>query len=103
MTLRTKTLLVIGVTLLGLIALLYITGSAIWLDSFAGLEEQITGQNVRRAVNAIFDDLKTLDALAGDYAEWDDTYAFVEDHNPAYVEANFFDDNFVDLGINLIL
>ncbi|GAB4422026.1 MAG: hypothetical protein Fur0044_19840 [Anaerolineae bacterium] len=103
MTLRTKTLLVIGVTLLGLIALLYITGSAIWLDSFASLEEQITGQNVRRAVNAIFDDLKTLDALAGDYAEWDDTYAFVEDHNPAYVEANFFDDNFVDLGINLIL
>lgn len=103
MTLRTKTLLVISVTLLGLIALLYITGSTIWLDSFASLEEQITGQNVRRAVNAIFDDLKTLDALAGDYAEWDDTYAFVEDHNPAYLEANFFDDNFVDLHINLML
>jgi len=103
MTLRTKTLLVIGVTLLGLIALLYITGSTIWLDSFASLEEQITSQNVRRAVNAIFDDLKTLDALAGDYAEWDDTYAFVEDHNPAYEEANFFDDNFIDLHVNLML
>lgn len=103
MTLRTKTLLAIGVTLAGLIALLYITGSTIWLDSFASLEKQITDQNVKRAVNAIFDDLKTLDALAGDYAEWDDTYAFVENADPAYVEANFFDDNFVDLHINLIL
>ena len=103
MTLRKKTLLVISVALLGLLALLYVTGSAIWLDSFADLEEQITGQNVKRAVNALSDDLATLGALTGDYAEWDDTYAFVEDGNPAYVEANFYDDNFVDLHINLML
>ncbi len=103
MTLRTKTLLFIGITLIGLIALLYITGSQIWLDSFARLEEQITYQNVKRAVNAISDDLTTLEATTGDYAEWDDTYAFVEDHNPAYVEANFFDDNFIDLHVNLML
>lgn len=103
MTLRTKTLLFIGITLIGLIALLYITASQIWLDSFAKLEEQITYQNVKRAVNAISDDLTTLEATTGDYAEWDDTYAFVEDHNPAYVEANFFDDNFIDLHVNLML
>jgi signal transduction histidine kinase len=103
MTLRHKTLLVIGVTLIGLIALLYVTGSAIWLDSFADLEEQITIQNVERATNAISDDLATLNALAGDYAEWDDTYTFVDDQNPAYVEANFFDDNFIDLHVNLML
>jgi signal transduction histidine kinase len=103
MTLRKKTLLVIGVALIGLLALLYVTGSAIWLDSFGDLEEQITSQNVRRAVNALTDDLTTLRALTGDYAEWDDTYAFVEDGNPAYIEDNFFDDNFVDLHVNLML
>ncbi len=103
MTLRQKTLLVISITLIGLIALLYVTGSVIWLDSFADLEEQITIQNVERATNAISDDLVTLNALTGDYAEWDDTYAFVEDQDPAYVEANFFDDNFIDLHVNLML
>ncbi|HXV44028.1 MAG TPA: CHASE4 domain-containing protein, partial [Anaerolineae bacterium] len=103
MTLRKKTLLVFGVALIGLLALLYVTGSAIWLDSFADLEEQITSQNVKRAVNALTDDLTTLRALTGDYAEWDDTYAFVEDGNPAYIEDNFFDDNFVDLHVNLML
>jgi signal transduction histidine kinase len=103
MTLRTKTLLVISVTLLGLMTLLYLTGSAIWLDSFTNLEEQITGQNVERALNAISDDLMTLNALTGDYAEWDDTYAFVEDRNQAYIEDNFFNDTFIDLNLNLLL
>lgn len=101
-TLRTKTLLVIGVTLVGLIVLLYVTGSAIWLDSFAKLEEQTTRQNVERAANALADNLSTLNSITGDYAEWDDTYAFAEDRNPAYPEAIFYDDGLVDLHINVV-
>ncbi len=102
-TLRTKTLLVIGVTLAGLIILLYVTGSVIWLDSFAKLEEQTTRQNVERAANALADNLSTLNSITGDYAEWDDTYAFAEDRNPAYPEAIFYDDGLVDLHINVVL
>jgi len=46
MTLRKKTLIMIGVTLVGLIVILYAISQIILLGSFAKLEEQNTRRNV---------------------------------------------------------
>jgi sensor domain CHASE-containing protein len=49
MTLRTKTLAIISVTLLGLMMLLYFISQTILLTSFATLERQGVHQNVSQS------------------------------------------------------
>src|SRR5688500_17081770 len=100
MTLRKKTLLIIGVTLVGLIIILYGMASTIVLNSFNSLEAQTMQRNVERAVNALQDSLTNLELTTGDYAEWDDTYNFIVEPDPYYIENNYFDQNMIDLDIN---
>jgi PAS domain S-box-containing protein len=103
MTLRNKTLLIIAVTFLGLVVILNSVWRIILLDSFEELEQHNTQRDVERALNALSSDLASLDATAFDWAAWDDTYAFLEDHNEDYVESNLVDGTFGDLGLNLML
>jgi PAS domain S-box-containing protein len=103
MTLRRRTLLIIGLTLVGLIALLYTITSTILLDSFARLEEQDARRNVSRVQSALSDSLETLNATAGDWAPWDDTYTFVEDGNEAFIQNNLVDSTFTNLQLNFML
>lgn len=103
MNLRQKTLLLIGLTLAGLIGVLYASLSTIFQGSFAELEERNVRQNVRRVQEAFFDEVETLNTTAADYAKWDDTYAFINQLNQDFVRANFLDENFVRLRLNLVL
>ena len=103
MTLRRKTLVIIGVTLFCLIMVLYFTSKVILLSSFTELEKQNTRLNVERATDAIFYNLSTLNSTVGDWATWDDTYAFIEDANDNYIRSNLLDETFPGIGINLIL
>jgi PAS domain S-box-containing protein len=103
MTLRKRTLLIIGLTLIGLIALLHIISSTILLDSFARLEEQDARRNVSRVQSALSDSLQTLDSTLGDWAGWDDTYTFIQDGNKAFIESNLVNSTFTNLQLNLML
>ncbi len=102
MSLRKKTLFILAAALLALIVMLYVISQLVLLSSFAQLEEQTITRNVQRAQNALDDALTYLSASAADYARWDDTYAFIEDANSAYVEAVLQDLFFVNLGLNLM-
>lgn len=102
MTLRKKTLLVTSITLLGLIAVSYVVSSTILLHSFADLEQQNTTRNVSRALEALNDSISNLNKIVGDWAFWDDMYAFVEDVNPEFIKANFTGSTFSELQLNLI-
>ncbi|MDY0040158.1 MAG: response regulator [Desulforhabdus sp.] len=102
MTLRAKTLLVVGITLAGLIAASYFVSSNILLRSFADLEKQSTGRDVSRALQALNDSLVNFNKIVGGLACWDDMYAFVENVNPDFIRANFTDSIFSELQINLI-
>ncbi len=103
MTLRKKILLIITVTFLSLIVILYFASQTLLLDSFNKLEEQNTRQNIERALSALSNDLSSLDATAGDWAGWDDTYAFIEDANTDYIESNLIDGTFIQLRLNFML
>ena len=103
MTLRKKTIFIIVITLTCLIVVLYAISRFVMLESFAELEEQNTRQHVERALGALSDELSSLDAMTWDWASWDDTYAFVEDANTAYIKSNLVDETFVNLRLNLML
>jgi PAS domain S-box-containing protein len=103
MTLRTKTLVIIGATLLGLVLLSYVAAQFILLDGFTRLEEQEVGEDVERVRNTLANEFASLQATASDYAHWDDTYSFAQDANADYIEANLFDATFINLQLNLMV
>jgi sensor domain CHASE-containing protein len=101
--LRTKTLALLIFTAVGLLAALYIPLRLIVLGSFLDLEARSTRTNVERARDALRTAIaKVNDSTAG-YATWDDTYAFVQDHNTQYVEDNLADPSFPAEDINLAM
>ena len=103
LSLRTKSLIIIFITGLGLILILYAASQSIFLKSAADLEKQDTSRNVERAVNALKDNISALESIVGDWAPWDDTYVFVEDLNDSYIENNLNAATLVNLGVNFIL
>ena len=103
MTVRDKALLIIGLTLLGLVLILYFVLSNISTRGFSELETKVARQNVGRSISAIYNDIADIDKLTSDWAWWDDTYAFIEDDNDKYREANLVDTTFSGLELSLAL
>jgi diguanylate cyclase (GGDEF)-like protein/PAS domain S-box-containing protein len=102
-SLRLTTLGVIGTGLVGLLLLLYLAGRNSLLNSFAQLEAQEVGEDVERALTALDTSLLALATTAGDYAAWDDTYAFAGGRLPGYAEANLTPQTLANLGINVLV
>jgi HD-GYP domain-containing protein (c-di-GMP phosphodiesterase class II)/sensor domain CHASE-containing protein len=100
--LRHKTLLLNIGAVACLLLTLYVISSNILLQGFAKLEDQDIRQDAERATKATNALLATLDSKAGDWANWDDSYAFVVDQNPAFLSDNAGDKTFAELHINLL-
>ena len=103
MKLRKKTLMIIGAALIGLIVAMYISASLLLVHDFSQLESQYVRQDIIQALNAINDDLDSLDLIAQDQAKWDDTYSFIDVHNYQYITSNLVDTTFADLRLNLLI
>ncbi len=103
MTLRKKTLLIVGATLFILIVLLSVMSRLIILRSFLKLEEKHVFQNIHRTQAFISENLTNLNSTAQDWATWDDTYKFIKDKNDKYIEVNLVDSTFSTLRLNLIM
>ena len=102
MTLRSKTLVLVGASLLLSLAL-YGAAAVAFLVRFSALEEEAARQKVSIAVDALNEQVSALNATAGDYARWDDTYAFVQSFDPTYVESNLTAATFTNLGVSLMV
>jgi sensor domain CHASE-containing protein/signal transduction histidine kinase len=103
MTLRTKTLLALSTTLVGLLIALYLFLSSMLMDNYAALEEQQTRQHVQRVLNALERELDGLTRTADDWAAWNATRDFVQGTNPDYVADNLMPETFTNLRLNLML
>ncbi|MCE8428361.1 MAG: hypothetical protein J5U19_08250 [Candidatus Methanoperedens sp.] len=103
MKLRKKTIAIIGLTLLGLIVLLYAFSQIILMGSFTQLEQQSTQRNIERAKNALLDNINRLDSVAGDWASWDETYNFIQNGNEAYIRSNLDPSTLANLKVNYVL
>lgn len=102
MTLRRKTLLIIGITLLSLNSALYMAVSTILMRSYTKAEEQDTHQNVARTLSVFNNTLEDLDLSTIYWASWDATYAFAGKPTTDYLTENFSVEIFEKFGQNLI-
>lgn len=103
MTLRKKTFLIIGVTLVGLIVALYFAAQLILVSSAQDLEERTTYQHLEWIKNTLSNNVKVLDTTTSDYAYWNDTYQFIIDRNSDFINSNLVNTTFFDNQINVIL
>jgi|GEM_PF-1037546 signal transduction histidine kinase len=102
-TLRTKTLLIIVTTLLGLMVVLYLPFRFVLLDSFLTLEQQQMEQQLERAHNAFQNVITSVDRISADYAGWDATYEFMEKRNESYLTATYVDEMMLTNRLNMIV
>jgi sensor domain CHASE-containing protein len=92
--------------LLGLFAVLsaglFFVQETILLPSFAELERQAAMTDMERVAFAIRDELDQLEISARDWGNWANTYAFLQDHNSAYLDENLNADGMKGLKINAL-
>lgn len=103
MDVRKKVLLGIAGTLSLFILILFFGARSIIIGKFDRLESESMRVDVDRGMRALQKEIESLDKTVNDWAAWDDTYAFIEDHNEAYVSANINDETFRKLQINFLL
>jgi diguanylate cyclase (GGDEF)-like protein len=88
MTLRRNVLITITLIFIALIGTLFLLTHQIVAAGFLQQELRDTRLDTERAVNSINQELAALTTQTRDWAFWDDTYAFMADHNDAYVRSN---------------
>ncbi|MCX9083464.1 MAG: ATP-binding protein [Candidatus Methanoperedens sp.] len=103
MNLRRKTLFLIVITFLCSFAFLYALSTFIIDDGFIKVEQRDVEINVNRAMDAVSDDVNNLKTVNRDWAWWDDTYEFIEDLNPEYINSSLGDESMAGLRLNLII
>lgn len=103
MTVRKKTLLIFGITLVGLLSLIAISSRIIQLRSFRILENKQACSNIDRVLDALTNEQEWLDSKVNDWAQWDDMYAFIQHNNPAFIRSNLVDATFSGLRLNVIM
>jgi sensor domain CHASE-containing protein len=101
--LRRQTFLIIVSICLVLIVSLMVSSRLLIMSGFKDLETEHVQQNVNQAWRYIEKDIHWLAAVAGDWAPWDDTYAFIQDQNPRYIDSNLSSDTLANLKIHFML
>ena len=102
-SLRRKTLLIISVAMLGLVGGLYALSRVVLLRGFSKIEDEFARQNLERASSALANELEMLDRITSEYAEWDQTYAYMQKKNPGYVRSEFPGATFLEVKINFVV
>jgi signal transduction histidine kinase/sensor domain CHASE-containing protein/CheY-like chemotaxis protein len=102
-TLRRKTLVIIGATLLGLLLAFFLLTRFTLLRHFADFEEQQTKQSLLRVSTALDNEVAQLSTITHDDAFWDSAYDFVQHPNSAFLHSNFPRQLFNELRIDLAI
>jgi len=103
MSVRKKTLIIICLTFLALLGILYFTAQWFMLKEAIVAEGKSTTRDVTRLLAALDDQIAVMDANVGDWAPWDDTYAFINNGDTAYIDSNLPNVTFTNLGVELML
>jgi PAS domain S-box-containing protein len=93
----------VSVAVVSLVGILFVVSRTVIMENVAEVEQKTTSQSINRVLNALANELNTLDATTQDYAGWDDTYAFIQNGNTNYVNLNLMDTTFANLRLNLML
>ena len=103
MKIRNKTIIIVVLATISMVSILYVASQSILLNSFAELEAQDTRRNVERVMSALSNVVSELNSKCADWAEWDDTYVYVQDLNDGYRQANLVPASLINIRINFLL
>lgn len=103
MTLRKATIFSICLGTLALLCVLSLATHFVIANSFRDLERDHALRNLERAQNAVTQELAALDELVVDWAVWDDSLAFMQGSDPAFVKSNLNDRTLASLRLSAIL
>jgi signal transduction histidine kinase len=103
MLLTKKTILIILGIMVPFIVIVYFLMDNIFFNGFANLEKSETEKSLVRGENAIEARLSSLDSLTEDWANWDDTYFYAQNEDPAYIDNNMMDQTFSSIRLNLMM
>jgi two-component system, NtrC family, sensor kinase len=90
----------VGVGLVGALGAIYAIASTILLSSFASVEQQQVEGNVAQAIDAIDGEVNLIDSRVLDYANWDNTYQFVQGKDPDFCKTQLTDITFISGSVN---
>ena len=103
MTIRPKVIALVASMLVVLGVVQILVEQRIFMPSFAELEHEDARTAMRRINYALDLTLERLALSASDWGNWNDTYRFVSDHNPDYVQANVTTVGLKQLQVNTML
>ena len=103
MKIRLKVIALIGAIFAILVWAEVLVERHVVMPSFAQLERADAQTAMRRIDNALDRTLTELELLATDWGNWEDTYRFVKDHNPAFVAANISNIALRQLNVNVLM
>ncbi len=102
MTLRLKTLLLTGGTLLALVAVLFNVSSRLLKRNLGVTEIENAQQSMSGAVTIVGQSAKDFSDRFATWSAWDDTYRFLADGNQKYRESNLIGESLNTLRVNAV-
>jgi len=93
----------IGCVALAVAGIFYAAIAFVINPAFDKVERQRATLNASRAADALSSRIDILQFKVTDWASWDDTYNFVENHNAAFIKSNLQNNSLTNLGINYML
>ncbi len=103
MTLRTRTLLIIGVTLIGLNAALYSISSTLLLGNAMKAEARDAHQSIKGILSVLDQSIEQFNAKFADWSVWDDAYEFVQNGNDRFIQSNLVDAQLANMHVNMMI
>ena len=103
MSIRYKTLIMIGSIFIILLAVLLVTARMVMLNSFLSLEKTNALLDTQRGLSALDSVLSNMNNTIGEWAPRDDTYEFMQTRYPAYIKRNLTDEALATLEFNFMV
>jgi PAS domain S-box-containing protein len=103
MRLRRKTILTVAAILTIMTLVIVIIASNLMMESALSQERREVSKDMGRVISAIASEGNQLGTAAIDWAGWDDTYDFIQDHNQSYIDSNLQYNTCSSLKLNYML
>ena len=103
MRLRAKVFLIVSSTLLVLLAVSFWIIYVNLNREFTAAQHDDARAQIATSFGILNRDIESFTMKLRDWAQWDDSYTFMQDQNQAYIDSNLNDETFQPLGIDFLL
>jgi len=103
MTLRQKIYLVVVLTFFALTMVMSFSSYMILIKGFENIEREDARSRLYGALSLLDQELASMDAMAREYASWDDMYEFVATRGGSFISSNYSAAGFINMKINFLI